>query len=127
MALENLIKLEDELLSAEGSISSVILGDSGGTITGKIKVSIYGSVYVNYTLSMNPKIPGQGSMVGNASAIDDEGVSNTAALQGVWKRTGHVMKIYCLDDISDGNIHLAVVSIDFRDDSIRVDFSRIAS
>ena len=47
MALENLIKLEDELLSAEGSISSVILGDSGGTITGKIKVSIYGSVYVN--------------------------------------------------------------------------------
>ena len=66
-------------------------------------------------------------MVGNASAIDDEGVSNTAALQGVWKRTGHVMKIYCLDDISDGNIHLAVVSIDFRDDSIRVDFSQMAS
>ena len=127
MALENLIKLEDELLSAEGSVSSVILGDSGGTITGKIKVSIYGSVYVNYTLSMNPKIPGQGSMVGNASAIDDEGVSNTAALQGVWKRTGHVMKIYCFDNISDGYISLAVVSIDFRDDSIRVDFSRMAS
>jgi len=127
MALENLIKLKDELLSAEGSISSVIPGDSGGTITAKLKVSTYGLIYASYTLSMNPKTPGQGSMVGNASAIDDEGVSNTAALQGVWKRTGHVMKIYCFDNISDGYISLAVVSIDFRDDSIRVDFSRMAS
>jgi|TARA_B100001245_G_scaffold222102_1_gene193981 hypothetical protein len=127
MALNDLIKLENELLSAEGKVTSVILDDAGGTITGKINVSIYGLVYVNYNLSKNPETPGQGGMVGNASAIDDDGASNTAALHGVWKRTGHQMKIYCMDDISDGMIHLAVVSIDFRADSIKVDFSRIAS
>jgi hypothetical protein len=127
MALNNLIKLEDENFSAEGKITSVILDDTGGTITGKIKVSVYGLGYVNYNLSMNPKIPGQGGMVGSANVIDDDGVSNTAALHGVWKRTGHQMKIYCIDDISDGMINLAVVSIDFQDDSIKVDFSRVAS
>ena len=127
MALNDLIKLENELLSAEGKVTSVILDDAGGTITGKINVSIYGLVYVNYNLSKNPETPGQGGMVGNASAIDDDGASNTAALHGVWKRTGHQMKIYCMDDISDGMIHLAVVSIDFRADSLKVDFSRIAS
>lgn len=127
MSLNDLIKLEDEKMSAEGKITSVILDDTGGTITGKINVSVYGLGYVNYSLSMNPKTPGQGGMVGNANVIEDDEISNTAALHGVWKRTGHQMKIYCMADISDGMIHLAVVSIDFRDDSIRVDFSRIAS
>ena len=106
MALNDLIILEDEVLSAEGKVTSVILDETGGTITGKLNVSIYGLVFVNYNLTMNPK---------------------TAALHGVWKRTGHQMKIYCMDDISDGMIHLAVASIDFRADSIKVDFSRIAS
>ena len=90
MALNDLIILEDEVLSAEGKVTSVILDDAGGTITGKLNVSIYGLVFVNYNLSMNPKTPGQGGMVGNASAIDDDGASNTAALHGVWKRTGPV-------------------------------------
>jgi|TARA_B110000261_G_scaffold158556_1_gene195047 hypothetical protein len=127
MALNDLIKLEDEHLSADGKITSIILDDAGGTITGKINVSVYGLGYVNYSLSMNPKTPGQGGMVGSASVIDDDGVSNTAALHGVWKRTGHQIKIYCIDDISDGMINLAVVSIDLREDSIKVDFSRVVS
>ena len=57
MALNNLITLEDELLSAEGKVTSVILDETGGTITGKLNVSIYGLVFVNYNLSMNPKTP----------------------------------------------------------------------
>ena len=63
----------------------------------------------------------------SSACIAENDGGNTAALHGVWKRTGHQMKIYCMDDISDGMIHLAVVSIDFRADSIKVDFSRIAS
>ena len=58
MSLNDLIKLEDEHLAAEGKITSIILDDTGGTITGKTNVSVYGIGYVNYSLSMNPKTTG---------------------------------------------------------------------
>ena len=113
MSLSDLIKLKDEQLSFEGELTSVVLSDEGGTITGKGDATLYGAVYLTQ-FNPNPKIAGQGVMTGNASAIDDSGQLNTAILSGVFDRSGHEMKIYCVDDISDGNINLAVVQIDLR-------------
>ena len=126
MALSDVIQLEDEHLSFEGKVTSVLLTDSGGTITGRGNVSVYGLCYVHYNLTANPNIATQGGMTGKAYAIDDNGEENSAALHGVWERKGHALKIYCVDDISDGKIHLAVVTINLRDETLRVDFSRVA-
>ena len=69
MSLSDLIKLKDEQLSFEGELTSVVLSDEGGTITGKGDATLYGAVYLTYNLTPNPKIAGQGVMTGNASAI----------------------------------------------------------
>ena len=61
-----------------------------------------------YDLTVNPSVAGQGVMTGAASAIDDDGNLVTAALNGVYDRNGHEIKIYCVDDAFDGSINLAV-------------------
>ena len=38
---------------------------------------------------------------------------------------GHEIKIYCVDDASDGSINLAVVSMNMKTDDFRVDWSQI--
>ncbi len=125
MSLSNIIALEEDVLSFEGKVTSVALTDNGGTITGRGNASVYGLIYLTYNISVNPSSPGRGAMVGRATAIAEDGTEATAVLSGVWDRQGHLAKIYCFDDISDGHIHLAVVSINFKDESLRVDFSRV--
>ena len=125
MSLSSLIKLKSEQLSLKGELTSVVLADSGGTITAKGDATLYGAVFLTYNLSPNPKVPGQGVMTGNASAIDDDGELNTASLSGVYDRNGHEMKVYCVDDISDGNINVAVVTINFKTSKVEVVWSQL--
>jgi hypothetical protein len=126
MILTDLIDLKDEAFSLEGKLTSVTLTDTGGTITAKGDATLYGTVLLTYNLTANPKVPGQGIMTGIGNGIDDDGELNTGALNGVWKRKGHDIKIYCMDDVSDGNLNAAVVSLNLKDDSFRVDWSQIA-
>ena len=65
-------------------------------------------------------------MTGTGVGIDDEGKLETGALNGVWKRNGHEIKIYCVDDISDGNLNAAVVTLNLKTDALRVDWSQIS-
>ena len=58
--------------------------------------------------------------------IDEDGNLEIGALNGVWKRNGHEIKIYCVDDISDGNLNAAVVVLNLNSDSLRVDWSQIS-
>ena len=64
-------------------------------------------------------------MTGTASAIDDDGNLVTAALNGVFDRNGHEIKIYCVDDLADGAINLAVVSMNLKTDDFQVHWSEI--
>ena len=125
MSVSDLMNLKAEKMSFEGKLTSVILSDGGGTITGKGDASRYGTAFLTYHLTVNPGVPGQGVMTGTASAIDDEGNLVTAALNGVFDRTGHEIKIYCVDDLTDGAINLAVVSMNLKTDDFRVDWSEI--
>jgi hypothetical protein len=49
----------------------------------------------------------------------------TAALNGVFDRKGHEIKIYCVDDLADGAINLAVVSMNLKTDDFQVHWSEI--
>ena len=125
MSVTDLIGLKSEKLSFEGKLTSVILSDTGGTITGKGDASKYGTAFLTYDLTVNPSVAGQGVMTGTASAIDDDGNLVTAALNGVFDRNGHKIKIYCVDDLADGAINLAVVSMNLKTDDFQVHWSEI--
>ena len=125
MSVTDLIGLKSEKLSFEGKLTSVILTDTGGTITGKGDASKYGTAFLTYDLTVNPSVAGQGVMTGTASAIDDDGNLVTAALNGVFDRNGHEIKIYCVDDLTDGAINLAVVSMNLKTDDFQVHWSEI--
>ena len=125
MSVTDLIGLKAEKLSFEGKLTSVILTDTGATITGKGDASKYGTAFLTYDLTVNPSVAGQGVMTGTASAIDDDGNLVTAALNGVFDRNGHEMKIYCVDDLADGAINLAVVSMNLKTDDFQVHWSEI--
>ena len=125
MSVTDLIGLKSEKLSFEGKLTSVILTDTGGTITGKGDASKYGTAFLTYDLTVNPSVAGQGVMTGTASAIDDDGNLVTAALNGVFDRNGHEIKIYCVDDLADGAINLAVVSMNLKTDDFEVHWSEI--
>ena len=125
MSVTDLIGLKSEKLSFEGKLTSVILSDTGGTITGKGDASRYGTAFLTYDLTVNPSVAGQGVMTGTASAIDDDGNLVTAALNGVFDRNGHEIKIYCVDDLADGAINLAVVSMNLKTDDFQVHWSEI--
>ena len=124
-SVTDLIGLKSEKLSFEGKLTSVILTDTGGTITGKGDASKYGTAFLTYDLTVNPSVAGQGVMTGTASAIDDDGNLVTAALSGVFDRNGHEIKIYCVDDLADGTINLAVVSMNLKTDDFQVHWSEI--
>ena len=125
MSVTDLIGLKSEKLSFEGKLTSVILTDTGGTITGKGDASKYGTAFLTYDLTVNPSVAGQGVMTGTASAIDDDGNLVTAALNGVFDRNGHEIKIYCVDDLADGAINLAVVTMNLKTDDFEVHWSEI--
>ena len=125
MSVTDLIGLKSEKLSFEGKLTSVILSDTGGTITGKGDASKYGTAFLTYDLTVNPSVAGQGVMTGTASAIDDDGNLVTAALNGVFDRNGHEIKSYCVDDLADGAINLAVVSMNLKTDDFQVHWSEI--
>ena len=126
MAITDLFDLNNDSYSLEGKITSVIFTDDGGTITGQGDATLYGTVKLTYNLKTNPKVPGQGIMTGTGMGIDEDGNLEIGALNGVWKRNGHEIKIYCVDDISDGNLNAAVVVLNLKSDSLRVDWSQIS-
>jgi hypothetical protein len=123
--MKALIKLKDELLQFEGSVTSVLLSSDGGTITGKGDASLYGVVYLTYNFTPNPTVPDQGVMNGIGTGIDGNGNMNTGNLNGVYRRKGNIIKIYCVDDITDGNVNIAVVDIDLKSGKIVVKWSQI--
>ena len=125
MSVSENFKLEGESLSFEGKVTSVTVTNTGGTLNVSGKAGIYGSVYLTYNLTLNPNVKNQGSVTGNAVAFADDGQRNTAALQGVWTRDGHTIKMYTIDDVSDGNFHVAIVIVDLRSESASIEFSRL--
>ena len=125
MSVTDLIGINSEKFSVEGKLTSVIITDTGLTITGKGDATKYGTCFLTYNLPVNQSVAGQGVMTGTASAIDDDGNLVTAALNGVYDRNGHEFKIYCVDDATDGSINLAVVSMNMKTDDFRIDWSQI--
>ena len=125
MSVSENFKLEGDTLSFEGTVTSVTVTDTGGTLNISGKAGIYGTAYLTYNLTLNPNVENQGAVTGRAVAFADDGQRNTATLNGVWSRDGHSMTMYTLDDVSDANFHIAIVKVDLHSQSVKVEFSRL--
>ena len=82
-------------------------------------------LYINekYNLKLdNPNTPNQGSFIGRAVAIDENGNRNGASRQGVWERKGSIMHFRSLDDVTDGNQYLCLTEVNLIDDSLEMNF-----
>jgi hypothetical protein len=42
-----------------------------------------------------------------------------------FKDFGYTIKMYTIDDVSDGNFHVAIVTVDLRSESASIEFSRL--
>ena len=125
MSVADKFKLEDENYEFEGTITSSTQTQTGSTFNVTGKAGFYGKVWVTYNFLVNPKHETQGSFTGVGHSITDDGEAQGGIRNGVWSRDGHVMTVYSLDDISDGVLNFCVETWDFRDDSVKFEFSRV--
>jgi hypothetical protein len=125
MSVADKFTLQTENFSVEGSITSITNTPNGVTANVTAKAGHYGKVYLTYNFLTNPKHDTQGSVTGIARTVEDSGESNEAIRNGVWTRDGHVITVYSLDDVTDGVINFCVETWDLREDSIKMDFSRV--
>jgi len=110
------LTLEKRQADAEMTMTSVTLGDTETIINATGKTGEYGTVYVTYRLTYNAdRVSGFVSGVGRG-AIDSDTVVG-GATRGVWTRTGSIVQIRQVVQISDGSQNLDVIDIDMLKDT----------
>ena len=108
--------LEKHQADAEMTMTSLTLGDTETIINATGKMGEYGTVYVSYRLTYNAdRVSGFVSGVGRG-AIDSDTVLG-GAFRGVWTRTGSIVQIRQVVQISDGSQNLDVIDIDMLKDT----------
>lgn len=124
MDMKELFQFEDETHRFESAkVSNVCLRDECGVINITGHQNEYGLIYLTYNMTENPKHETQGSFRGKAVGIGPNGEKNEASLNGVWSRSGRMLTLYSLDDISDGNLYFALVKINLVEETAEISFS----
>jgi|TARA_B100000676_G_scaffold12593_1_gene11429 hypothetical protein len=111
-----------ESFKLSGKVTSIELSSTGGVINVSSEAGRYGKVFLTYNVTINPNLPDQGYFSGRGVGITDEGVRNNGSRQGVFKREGHLMKFYSLDDASDGYLNYCESVIDLKNETIEMTF-----
>ena len=105
------MNLNEPMLVTEFGITSVVVGESSTTISLEGKADKYGPAFVTYVLdSAGDRTSGTYS--GSARAFPDGEDMVAAAFRGIWRREGAKVKIFSLDNVSNGDQNLAVIELD---------------
>lgn len=108
---------------AKFKITSVTLGEKYSIINAESDAAgQYGKVYVSYKLK-NTSDTG-GTWTGQGRGISPEGNLARGNLQGVWTRTGKIISIKSLDDVTDG-INYMQGSIDLISGEIAIEVYKV--
>ena len=86
-------------------IDSMTVGENEVTVNASsaaADVGQYGKVYVSYTFTQNPYIPGSGTWKGHGRGMSPDGQLQAGILMGVWKRDGSVFHMKSVDSVTDG-------------------------
>lgn len=108
--------------SLDGKITSIALDERGGVITASAEAGLYGKVFLTYNVTFNASVPDQGYFDGRGVGINDEGERAAGSRQGVFRREGHLVYFYSLDDVSDGRLNYCETVVDLRNETISMTF-----
>jgi hypothetical protein len=114
------MNLGDPVAESTMTITSVIVDKDVTTLTYEGDVGKYGRVFVTHHLRPNDASRQTYEIDGTARALLEDGSMLTASLQGIGRRSGGVIKLFSLDNVSNGDQNFSVGEVDVMKKSASV-------
>ncbi|MDC1150105.1 hypothetical protein OAT47_01285 [Gammaproteobacteria bacterium] len=119
----NSFEVSGDRFKGKFKIDSMTVGENEVTVnasSASADTGQYGKVYVSYTFTQNPYIPGSGTWKGHGRGMSPDGNLQSGILMGVWKRDGSVFHMKSVDSVTDG-INYAEGTMDVLTGDINID------
>ena len=93
-------------------VTSVIINEDSTTLCYEGMAGEYGRVFATHTLTGSNASKDTGTFKGDARIIIDDGSMISATLVGIWRRQGEKVKIFSLDNLTNGDQNHAELEVD---------------
>ena len=113
-------------IKATGKVTTIEMSRESIRYTVEGTVGKYGYVHFTHQLEPTHGKRDQGSMQGYGRTYLEDGRSVEGDLQGVWRRTGSVYKVYSLDDGSNGDINFVDIDVDLVSKEVSLSLTHLA-
>ena len=114
------MNLGDPIAESTMTITSVIVDEDVTTLTYEGDVGKYGRVFATHHLRPSDTSRQSYEMDGTARALLEDGSMLTASAQGIGRRSGGVIKLFSLDNGSNGDQNFVVLEVDVMKKSAAV-------
>ena len=104
------------------TITTVPVDASGTSLNCEGDVGKYGRVFVTLDLTASDEAREAGELEGNARTITDDGTMITATLAGSWRRDKQQLKVFFVDNCSNGDQNFVTWDIDIANKSAAIKF-----
>ena len=93
-------------------VTSIVINETSTTLCYEGLAGKYGRVFVTHTLTASNASKDTGKFEGNARTIIEDGSMISATLTGIWRRQGEKVKIFSLDNASNGDQNYVEIEVD---------------
>ena len=107
----HVLSMEVRQPTTELKITSITVGGDFTVINAEAQMSVYGRVYMTFTLAYNAEGNG-GTYTFQGRAYIDEKTASSATGVGVWNRDGTKISMHQLVSVSNGDMNYGKVVID---------------
>jgi hypothetical protein len=104
------------------AITTVTVDDSGTSLNCEGDIEKYGKVFVTLHLTASDAEREAGELEGNARTITDDGTMIAATLAGSWRRDKQQLKVFFVDNCSNGDQNFVTWDIDIANKSAAIKF-----
>jgi len=104
------------------AITTVTVDDSGTSLNCEGDIEEYGKVFVTLHLTASDAEREAGELEGNARTITDDGTMIAATLAGSWRRDKQQLKVFFVDNCSNGDQNFVTWDIDIANKSAAIKF-----
>ena len=104
------------------AITTVTVDDSGTSRNCEGDIEKYGKVFVTLHLTASDAEREAGELEGNARTITDDGTMIAATLAGSWRRDKQQLKVFFVDNCSNGDQNFVTWDIDIANKSAAIKF-----
>ena len=105
------VSMEARQPTSELDMTSITVGDDFTVINAETQTSVYGRVYMTFTLAYNAEGDG-GTYTFQGRAYVDEETAVSGSGVGIWNRDGLNLSMQQLINVSDGTINFDKITLD---------------